>query len=104
MMQGKNNNVAFLLTAIPGLLGLFGLGHLYLGARKRGYEFLAVTAALYMIVVLGLLFPELVPALVMAPGLPAGWAIGYLVALYDVRKIAKRSQKEEVGKAEAIER
>ncbi len=95
MIHGKNNSIAFLLTAIPGLLGLFGLGHLYLGERRRAYEFLAVTAVLYVVLVLGLLFPQLIPALIMVPVLPATWAIGYLTELYDARETARRRQYEE---------
>ena len=98
MMQGKNNDVAFILTAVPGLLGLFGLGHLYLGARRRAIEFLAVTAVLYVVLVLGLLFPQLIPALIMVPVLPVAWALGYLVELYDARETAKRRQYEEVAR------
>ena len=70
-VQPTQQNLAFLLTAILGLLGLFGLGHLYLGARRRAIEFLAVTAVLYVVLVLGLLFPQLIPALIMVPMLPA---------------------------------
>ncbi|MCL4436725.1 MAG: hypothetical protein M1503_09640 [Thaumarchaeota archaeon] len=98
MLHGRENNVAFILTAIPGLLGLFGLGHLYLGARKRAYVFLAVTAVLYIVVVLGLLYPQFVPALIMAPVLPAAWALGYLAELYDARETARRRQYAEVAR------
>lgn len=98
MMHGKNNSVAFLLTVVPGLLGLFGLGHLYLGSRRRAIEFLAVTAVLYVGLVLGLLFPQLIPALITVPVLPAAWALGYLVDLYDARETAKRRQYEEVAR------
>ncbi|MDV3277226.1 MAG: hypothetical protein LYZ69_02015 [Nitrososphaerales archaeon] len=67
-MQGKSNGLAFFPTAIPRLLGTFDLGHLYLGGRRRGYDFLFVVAALYMIVAVGVFVPGVVPAPVMAPG------------------------------------
>ncbi len=98
MTYRKDNSVAFLLTAVPGLLGMFGLGHLYLGARRRAVEFLAVTAVLYVVVVLGLLFPQLIPALIMVPVLPAVWAIGYLAELYDARDTARQRQYKEVAR------
>ncbi|MGE4275202.1 MAG: hypothetical protein AB7E27_03950 [Candidatus Methanomethylophilaceae archaeon] len=38
----KNGNVAMLLAILPGIFGIWGLGHLYLGESQRGLKFLAV--------------------------------------------------------------
>jgi hypothetical protein len=44
--MAKNNAVGFWLDVIPGLVGLFGIGELYLGKRNRGEAFLVWTAGL----------------------------------------------------------
>ena len=41
----KSNSYGFWLDAIPGLLGLFGIGELYLGKKRRGELFGKIQAA-----------------------------------------------------------
>ena len=38
----KNPAITILLAALPGLIGILGMGHLYLGRVKRGVVYLVV--------------------------------------------------------------
>jgi hypothetical protein len=98
MMHETNNNIALLLKVTPGLLGLFDLGYLYLGARSRAAaEFLAITVVLCVVIILDLLFPQLLPVLIMVPVLPTVWFLGYLVDLYGTGETAKQRSCKEVA-------
>lgn len=74
---------------IPGLLGLFGLGELYLGKKRRGELFLTWTAALYVAVVLAFVLPSL--------GyywgyLPIAWGAGYVLLLGSIFQLTRKRQ------------
>jgi hypothetical protein len=90
----RKYGVAFWLTAIPGLIGVFGLGHLYIGEKLRAYAFLCVTALLVALVLWAFLAPATLPALVGAPIMPAIWFLGWVAAMYDIRKAPLRRLRE----------
>jgi hypothetical protein len=82
----RSNTVGFWLDAIPGALGLFGLGELYLGKRLRGEIFLVWTAGLYASVVLAFEFPSLSYYL----EIPSGrMGLGYLLLLVDIYRVTR---------------
>ena len=85
----RSNRLGFWLDVIPGLLGLFGLGELYLGKRRRGEAFLTWTAGLYVSVLLAFLLPNLS---YYWGSLPIAWGTGYLLLLIDIRSLTRRSQ------------
>lgn len=41
--------LATILAAVPGLVGIFGIGHIYLGATRRGIGILATGIGLVLI-------------------------------------------------------
>ena len=84
----KNNSFGFWLDVIPGLLGLFGIGELYLGKKRRGELFLAWTAGLYISV----LPAFVVPSLSYYWGyLPIAWGTGYFLLLLDIIRLTRKS-------------
>ena len=85
--MSKNNSVGFWLDIIPGLLGLFGLGELYLGQKRRGELFLAWTAALYASVVLAFALPSLS---YYWGYLPIAWATGYILLLISIFRLTRK--------------
>ncbi|MBI4287566.1 MAG: hypothetical protein HY671_03930 [Chloroflexi bacterium] len=46
-MGSKSRNLATVLAAVPGLVGLLGLEHCYLGRRPKGVFFLLIGLATY---------------------------------------------------------
>ena len=89
--MSRNNSYGFWLDAIPGLLGLFGLGELYLGKKRRGQLFLIWTAALYVTVIAAFALPSL--------GyywgyLPIAWATGYILLLISVIGLTRKKVTE----------
>jgi hypothetical protein len=92
--------VAFWLAVIPGLIGIFGLGHLYLGRIRRGYAFLSITAVLAVMLLVAFAAPRDLPALLAAPGMPAIWFMGWIAGMWDIRNIT--SKIEEDGDEESM--
>jgi hypothetical protein len=87
--MSRSNSFGFWLDAIPGLLGLFGLGELYLGKKRRGELFLVWTAALYVSVALAFVLPTL--------GyywgyLPIAWGTGYVLLLVSIFRLTRGRQ------------
>jgi hypothetical protein len=89
------DRLAFGLTAIPGLVGIFGLGHFYIGEWRRGYAFLSITAVLAILVSIAFLAPAYLPPLLAAPGMPAIWFCGWVASMWDIRNITKRKMTVE---------
>ena len=88
--KGGKYPVGFWLTVIPGLVGIFGLGHLYVGEKRRAYAFNAVTLVLLALVLVAFLAPAYLPPLLAAPGMPAIWFLGWISAIFDIRNLATR--------------
>jgi hypothetical protein len=88
----SREGLAFWLTAIPGLVGIFGLGHFYVHERRRGYAFLSVTAVLAVLVSIAFLAPAYLPPLLGAPGMPAIWFGGWVASMWDIRNLMKRGK------------
>lgn len=86
--MSKSNSFGFLLDAVPGLVGLFGLGELYLGKKRRGELFLAWTAALYISVVLAFALPSLS---YYWGYLPIAWASGYVFLLVSIFHLTRKT-------------
>ena len=80
-----------MLDFIPGLLGLFGLGEIYLGKRLRGEVFLIWTAGLYVSVFLTFV----APSLSFWGYLPIGWGLGYLALLLDIYTLTRKGSATE---------
>lgn len=77
------------LGAIVGLVGIFGVGHFFMGHKKRGVAFLAMTAALIVYVFVG---PFLVPNIWQTPASPtAVFGVLWLVQTYDLYRLSKRA-------------
>ena len=85
--MSKSNSKGFWLDAIPGLLGLFGLGELYLGKKRRGELFLAWTAVLYVSVMLAFILPNLS---YYWGYLPIAWATGYVFLLVSIFGLTRK--------------
>lgn len=85
----KRTTVGFWLDVIPGLLGLFGIGEIYLGKRLRGEAFLVWTAALYVSV----LSAFALPGLSYYWGyLPVAWGVGYFLLLVDIFRLTRKPE------------
>ncbi|MCL4519811.1 MAG: hypothetical protein M1587_11515 [Thaumarchaeota archaeon] len=84
----KQNGTSFWLSATPGLFGLFGLGHFYLGSDVRGSAFLGYSAILYVLLIKSFLSPWTSSVLWVL--LPAMWFVGLVAVMYDVRYVAIR--------------
>jgi len=82
----RRNSIGFWLDVIPGLLGLFGVGELYLGRRLRGELFLLWTTALYVTVGFAFAFPNLS---YYWGYLPIAWGLGYFLLLIDIFRITR---------------
>lgn len=85
--MSKSNSFGFWLDVIPGLLGLFGLGELYLGFKRRAELFLVWTAALYIAVMLAFTLPGLT---YYWGYLPIAWGAGYLLLLISIRGLTRK--------------
>jgi hypothetical protein len=81
--------VAFWLDVLPGLLGIFELGHLYVGARARAFYFLVWTAILIALVAWAILVPSTFPPLLGAPGMPVIWFVGWVGEAHDIRSLTR---------------
>ena len=89
MLQGKKDiSGALWLGAIMGLVGIFGIGHFFLGYTRRGLAFLAMTGALAIYVLVG---PLLYSQLWQTPASPAViFGILWLGQTYDLYRLSKR--------------
>jgi hypothetical protein len=88
--EGKNRT-AFWLGIIVGLVGLFGIGHLYLGRRQRGVIFLVWSAVLYIDALAGLFVSQLW----QSPFSPAiVFGLGWVVQTYDLYNLTKKATQE----------
>jgi hypothetical protein len=85
-IANRSGRTAFLLDFVPGFLGLFGIGELYLGKRLRGELFLIWTAGLYISVLLTFISPNLS----FWGYLPIAWGLGYLLLLFDIYTLTKQ--------------
>jgi hypothetical protein len=83
----KRTTIGFWLDVIPGLLGLFGFGEIYLGKKLRGEAFLAWTAGLYVAVLLSFALQGLS---YYWGYLPIVWGLGYLLLLVDIFRITRK--------------
>ena len=84
--MGMSDSFGFWLDVIPGLLGLFGIGELYLGKKRRGELFLVWTAALYVTFLLSIGFPGFS---YYWGYLPIAWGAGYALLLIDIFSITR---------------
>ena len=85
--MSKSNSTGFWLSAILGLLGLFGIGELYLGRKRRAELFLSYTAGLYAITLLSLIFPSYTTW--YSGYLAPIWGTGYLLLLIDIFRLTR---------------
>ena len=84
--SSKSNTLGLWLDVIPGLLGLFGIGEIYLGRKLRGELFLIWTAALYA----SLLMSFMLPGLSYFWGyMPIAWGLGYFLLLIDITRLTR---------------
>jgi len=86
-----NPNVALLLAAVPGILGIWGIGHLYAGERGLGACLLALGALVYSSLWLTLLEG----AFALGPGTITALfviLVGWTWQVKDARKKARRGR------------
>jgi hypothetical protein len=83
--------LGYWLDVVPGLVGIFGLGHFYMGYKTRAYHFLSLTAVLGGLVAWAFLAPNTVPPALIAPGMPAIWFLGWIAEIRDIRSITKEA-------------
>jgi hypothetical protein len=57
MKSPKRSSMAFWLSTLPGILGVFVLGHLYWGKKERELAFLAYSAMLLALLLTSILVP-----------------------------------------------
>ncbi|MDG6997654.1 MAG: hypothetical protein JRN15_00905 [Nitrososphaerota archaeon] len=95
----KQNRTSFWVSAIPGLFGLFGLGHFYLRSDLRGFGFVSYSVFLYALLLTSFVFPWTSSILWVL--LPAMWFVGWVAVMYDLRNVAIRESprmREQRGK------
>ncbi len=69
------------------MVGVFGIGHFFLGRTRRGLAFLAMTGALAVYVLVG---PLLLPNLWQTPASPTVvLGVLWLVQTYDLYRLSK---------------
>lgn len=100
-------NIATILAVVPGLLGIFGMGHIYLGAVRRGITILPIGIGFALICYSGyaslpyvawsditIVSTAMITVLALVLVGFIG-AIGCLVwQIFDARKIAKQQTTE----------
>ena len=88
LQRQRNSSGTLWLGAIVGLVGVFGVGHLFLGRTRRGLAFLAMTAVLAVYVLVG---PFLSHQLWQSPASPSVvFGVLWLVQTYDLYRLTKR--------------
>ncbi len=79
--------IDFIIGTTIGLIGIFGIGHIKLGHKQRGYMFLKLTAVLYGLGLIATRFSE-----GLWGYLPAVWGIMWLAQTYDLYKLDKTQE------------
>ncbi|MFI5422140.1 MAG: hypothetical protein ACHQ1H_14340 [Nitrososphaerales archaeon] len=87
----SKGSTAFWLTLIPGLVGLFGLGHLYLRRFVREFSFIGYS--IILCVVLALIFTLPWTTYVLSFVASLMWIGGLLYCMFDVRRVARRVER-----------
>jgi hypothetical protein len=88
LQRQRSSNSMLWLGAIVGLVGVFGIGHLFLGRTRRGLAFLGMTALLAVYVLVG---PLLYNQLWQSPASPTVvFGVLWLVQTYDLYRLTKR--------------
>jgi hypothetical protein len=88
LQRQKDMSGSLWLGAIVGLVGIFGIGHLFLGRTRRGLAFLAMTGVLAVYVLFG---PLLYAQLWGSPASPTVLlGILWLVQTYDLYRLTKK--------------
>jgi len=82
--------MGFLIGTLIGLIGIFGVGHIQLGYRQRGYVFLGMTGVLYFLGLIATLFSE-----PLWGYLPAVWGVMWIAQSYDIYKLSKEKKPKE---------
>ena len=83
----KSTTMALELDAFPGMVGLFGMGEIYLGMWLRGVGFLLYSAGLYATICLALIWPGFG---FLWGYLPTEWGIGYVLETLDIFRVTDR--------------
>ena len=112
IVESKNPGIAAVLALLLGIVGLWGIGHIYVGKIKRGIVLLVLGIVLVIVAVVGFLGVLFAGALLGGVGgLFAGLGVGLLFFViviagwiwqtYDAYKLAKRfnAYVEQNGKA-----
>jgi hypothetical protein len=97
--------IATILAVVPGFIGIFGIGHIYLGAVRRGIGILAIGIGLVLIFYPGYVSLQYASAsmdtfgtttIVVISLVMAGFAaVGlWIWQILDARKIAKKQTVE----------
>jgi hypothetical protein len=81
--------ISFIIGTTIGLIGVFGIGHIKLGYKQRGYMFLKMSGVLYALGLIAALFSE-----GLWGYLPAVWGIMWLAQSYDIYKLDKNKARE----------
>jgi hypothetical protein len=85
----RKKTIALVIGTVIGLIGIFGIGHIYLGYKQKGYRFLGMTAILYLLGLVATLYSE---------GLwgygPPLWGIMWLIQTYDLYKLTRASTRK----------
>lgn len=55
-VQGKDTTITVLLALLPGLIGLFGIGHIYVGQTQKGLIWLVIGIVLAVLAFIGSFF------------------------------------------------
>lgn len=82
--ENPNKTMALVIGIGIGLIGIFGIGHIYLRYKQKGYIFLGMTAILYLLGLVATFFSE-----GLWGYLPPVWGIMWLVQTYDLYRLTK---------------
>ncbi len=86
--NARKNTIGFWVGTTIGLVDIFGVGHILLGNRRRGYVFLGMTAILYFLGLVATLFSE-----GLWGYLPPVWGVMWLAQTYDLYKLTKEKPR-----------
>ena len=82
----RNKTMALVIGTVVGLIGIFGIGHFYLGNKQKGYRFLGFSAILYTLGLVATFFSESL----WGYGPPL-WGILWIIQSYDLYKLTKKN-------------
>jgi hypothetical protein len=86
--QKRKKIIALVIGTVIGLIGIFGIGHIYFGYKQKGYRFIGMTAILYLLGLMATLYSE---------GLwgygPPLWGLMWLVHTYDLYKLTNANMR-----------